>query len=374
MKSYPLKNILPAALCVLFALMLMMPSIILAQTEQSQTDQRGAGPPPIEQALVREGDLAIKLVSALGAGNVSDDAEAESRLAEVGITPKNGWIADYPVTPEIAGELRDAVFAAADAGKLSMDRDRALRAFDDVLVGLEIPLTPYARGTADESAPPPAESYVKPTVVNNYYYSEGPPIVTYYPPPRTYMYLYAWVPYPFRTAGYLFPGFFILHDFHRTVVVDRRPFFITNHFRDSRIHRISRVYPGKKFKGNSFVSRDRDSRVFSPRSGRVWVNVRKFTQGNRTESLQQGRTFGPVFNRSASGINANTKRHVVRPRIVTPSMQKVKSFNRDTRRQFDRTRSFAPSSRDLRNSGRISGDSRPSSPSGRFSHRGGRGR
>jgi hypothetical protein len=61
------------------------------------------GPPPVGQALQREGNFAVKLVSALALGNTEDEVEAESRLAEAGIAPRNGWIADYPVTPDIIG-------------------------------------------------------------------------------------------------------------------------------------------------------------------------------------------------------------------------------------------------------------------------------
>ncbi len=54
-------------------------------------------------------------------------------------------------------------------------------------------------------------------MINNYYYNEGPPIVTYYPPPEDYAYLYDWVPFPVVWFGFGFPGFFICHNFTKTV-------------------------------------------------------------------------------------------------------------------------------------------------------------
>ena len=50
-------------------------------------------------------------------------------LASVGIAPKNGWIADYPITPDIAEELQNAISQAADSKRLSLSRNEALIAF-----------------------------------------------------------------------------------------------------------------------------------------------------------------------------------------------------------------------------------------------------
>jgi hypothetical protein len=84
--------------------------------------------PPIVQPLIREGDFAIKLAEVLKIGRAKSDAEAESMLALVGIAPKNGWIADYPVTPGVIGELQNAVGGAADSGKLGMRKNEAIMA------------------------------------------------------------------------------------------------------------------------------------------------------------------------------------------------------------------------------------------------------
>ena len=96
--------------------------------------------PPVAQTLVREGDFAIKLAEALKIGKAGNEAEAESKLASVGITPKNGWIADYPVTPDIIGELEKAVGEAADAQKLALGKNEALRALRTAAVEQELPI------------------------------------------------------------------------------------------------------------------------------------------------------------------------------------------------------------------------------------------
>jgi len=88
-------------------LLLSIPAISHAQ----------ASPPPVAPSLAREGDLAVMLAAALGVGNTDDEVEAETRLGGVGVTPRNGWIADYPVTPDILGELQRSVGEAADSRK-----------------------------------------------------------------------------------------------------------------------------------------------------------------------------------------------------------------------------------------------------------------
>jgi hypothetical protein len=54
------------------------------------------------------------------------EAETESMLASVGIAPRNGWIVDYPLTPDIIGELRSATGSAGDSGKTAMKKEEAL--------------------------------------------------------------------------------------------------------------------------------------------------------------------------------------------------------------------------------------------------------
>jgi hypothetical protein len=106
----------------------LLPSMVNAQSNQMTT-----GAPPVAQPLVPEGDFALKLVPTLKLGTPNSEAQAEDMLTSVGITPKNGWIAEYPVTPIIIGELQDAIVAASDANKLPMGKDEALNAFQNLI-------------------------------------------------------------------------------------------------------------------------------------------------------------------------------------------------------------------------------------------------
>ena len=47
----------------------------------------------------------MQLAEALKLGPVADEAKAEELLSGLGIEPKNGWIAEYPVTPEVLGDI-----------------------------------------------------------------------------------------------------------------------------------------------------------------------------------------------------------------------------------------------------------------------------
>ncbi|KAF0220056.1 MAG: hypothetical protein FD174_1501 [Geobacteraceae bacterium] len=229
-------------------LLLVMPAIVHAQAEQTKQ-----GPPPVATQLVREGDFAVKLAAALGLGTTEDEIEAETKLGEVGIAPRNGWIADYPVTPDVIGELQKSVGDAADAKKIAMSKEEALKLFENVSAEFSVAVKPHTVVKTYETLPEDAEKYPSPTVINNYYSTEGPPVVTYYAPPPDYYYLYSWVPYPFWWYGFWFPGFFILSDFHRPVFVSHRTVFISNHFNDVRVHRVFRVDPVRRFRGRTFA-------------------------------------------------------------------------------------------------------------------------
>ena len=232
---------------VLSFLIITMPVLIHAEAEQTQ-----AGPPPVATPLVSEGVFAVKLVFALGLSPTDDEIEAESRLAEIGILPRNGWIADYPVTPDIVGELQKAVIDAAGSGKLSMSTEEAQKRFNETLAEFGLSITPYVARGIEEASPSGSADYPTPATINNYYYDEGPPVVTCYAPPPSFYYMYAWVPHPFWWSGFWFPGFFILHDFHKTVVVNRRVVFVSNHFRDIGTNRVFRVDPVARFNGRTF--------------------------------------------------------------------------------------------------------------------------
>ena len=233
------------------SLPLMVPAVGYGDANQVIN---GAQIPPIGQQLVREGDFAVKLVAVLGVSTTGDEAVAESRLADVGITPLNGWIADYPLTPDIIGELYKSVRDAADSGKISLTVNVALERLNGVMtqLGLDVAATTPGNNGNDANA---QENEPSADVVNNYYYNEGPPVVTYYSPPPDYYYLYTWVPYPFWWSDFWYPGYYILNDFQREVVVGTRNEYITNHFRDLRGRWYGRIDPVGRFRGRNWLVR-----------------------------------------------------------------------------------------------------------------------
>jgi len=248
----------------LFIVIITAGLLTLPLSVYAQTDQMPSGAPPVAQTLIREGDFAVKLVGALKIGTAKNEVEAETMLGSSGIAPKNGWIADYPVTPDIIGELQSAVTAAADAQKLPMGKDEALNAFQNLIAEFGLAVSPSSIGKYAENQPQPNS-----TVINNYYYDEGPPVVTYYPPPWDYYYLYAWVPYPFWNSGFFFPGFFVLHDFHRVVVVGHRRCVVTNHFLDHKTNRVFAIDPARRRTGETFRTGDvSHNRGFNSNEGR----------------------------------------------------------------------------------------------------------
>ncbi len=255
-----MKNLL-TVLAVLTALVFIF-ALAGAQTYQASTS------PPLSQPLVREGDFAIQLADSLKLGAAANEAEAESALSAAGIAPRNGWIADYPVTPDIVGELQAAVSDAAEAGRLAMAKDEALDAFQGVIIqyNLDVEMDASGRDAGDTSG----VEYPDSTVITDYYSSEGPPVVTYYAPPPDYAYLYTWIPYPFWWWNYWFPGFFVLADFnvhghghdrehdHGHGDHDRgRGGIVTNHFRDPQTGRMSRIDPANRFRGGTFPDKGR---------------------------------------------------------------------------------------------------------------------
>jgi hypothetical protein len=243
---------LKLSLLVVLMFLLSMPAMIQAQP---------AGPPSVGAPLVREGEFAVQLSSTLGLGKTEDEAEAESWLGAAGIAPRNGWIADYPVTPDILGELQASVGYAADAKRISVGRDEARKQLATVCTQFGLPVTPYTGTTTYLAQTPSCDNYPNPVIIKKYYSSEGPPVVTYYCPPPDYYYLYAWVPYPFWWSGFWFPGFYILHDFHRHTFMHGRVFFVSNHFNDVRVHRVFRVDPVTRFSGKTFAG------IGAPRTG-----------------------------------------------------------------------------------------------------------
>jgi len=229
--------------------------LVLPISQELCAQETASQAPPIEQTLIREGDFAVKLVERLRIGTPQNEAEAETMLSSTGISPKNGWISDYPVTPDIIGELQNAVGDAADAGRLSMGRDEALKTLQDLAA--EVGLSVVADRRADYPSEEPARtySYYSEPTVTNYYNTYGPPIVTYYPPPWAYLYLYAWVPYPFWWTRVYFPGFYVLTNFYRCVYAHPRPVYISNYWRDPKTRRVFVIDPSRRHTGEFMRSR-----------------------------------------------------------------------------------------------------------------------
>jgi hypothetical protein len=302
MKKLTFRNV---GICIVGLLLALLPVMAMAQTEQAKPT-----PPPVSQPLVSEGVLAVKLVSALGVGSTDDEVEAETNLGDLDILPRNGWIADYPVTPDIVAEVRHAVAEAADAKKVALARDEALKRYDEAVAGLGLVVRAYSGETA-VGKPIECTNYPNPAMVTTTYTSEGPPVVTYYCPPPDYYYLYAWVPYPFWWFDFWFPGFFILHDFHRTVFINNRVVLFTNHFNDITRHRVFRIDPVTRFSGRTFagigVRNPRDFLATGvPRSSHVIFNGPRGTAGRNvgTPAMRGGSALSPVPRGGATSIPA----------------------------------------------------------------------
>ena len=235
-----------SAIAMALALLLMSSPAAYPQAKQTTTT-----PPPVASTLVREGDFATRLVSDLEIGMAENETEAETLLGSAGIAPINGWISDYPITPDILGELQDAVAGAADSNRLPMGKDEALEVLDNVSADLGLYVLADTSGEYAGTPAPISPQYTEPTVINNYYYNEGPPVVTYYPPPTDYLYLYAWVPYPFWYARFSFSGFFILHDFHKVSIIHKRAVVVTNKVFHRQHRQFYKIDPVKRRGGRS---------------------------------------------------------------------------------------------------------------------------
>lgn len=231
------------------AALVLMPLAGYPQSDQ----ETSAVAPPVGQPLVREGDFAMKLVKALDIGTAQNEADAESQLASVGIAPKNGWIADYPVTPDVLGDLQKAVAAASDAHSLTMGKEEALKSLQAVADDFGLPVVAAGSGSyTQNNGPPTTYNGDSPDVLNSYYSDYGPPVITYYAPPPDYYYLYAWVPYPFWFGGFFFTGYFCLHDFDRIIVVNHANRICTNHVFDPRTRTVAVIDPARRTVERSF--------------------------------------------------------------------------------------------------------------------------
>jgi hypothetical protein len=257
-----------------------------------------SGRPPVEQPLVREGDFAATLANALNLATSKDEAAAENALASISIAPRNGWISDYPMTPDIIAEVRESTARAASSGSLKMAEADATGIVDRVSQDMKLPIMvageqreqggsyeqygpaeqygyseqygagerygsseQYAYGESSSSSssseyavpqPPPPDQGLygeQPGYIDNYYGEYGPPIVSYYPPPWDYYWLYDWVPFPFWWGGFGFGGFFVLGDFDAY----HHGYHYSNHYRGSN-GSFSRVDPATRASGTTTSS------------------------------------------------------------------------------------------------------------------------
>jgi len=282
--------------------LLLIPVVAYSESEQTANQ-----PPPVEQPLVREGEFAMKLMEALQMGKAESETEAESSLASAGIAPKNGWISDYPVTPDIIGELEKSVVEAAEANRISLGSEEALNAFQVVVNKLALPVMAETREPYSTSEPPRGYSdSAESSAISTYYYSYGSPVVTYYPPPWNYYYLYSWVPYPFWYGGFFFGGYFILNDFNRVIIVKKKPVCVTNHVKDAHTKRVWKVDPVARRNGHN-----NPRTVDRPRPGGFHsTDARKGAEAILERSRQR---VTPVNNPTTRPERAGTERQAVRP-------------------------------------------------------------
>jgi hypothetical protein len=294
-----------------------MSGLAIAQSEQAAPEK-----PPIGQPLVREGDFAIKLADSLKVGTVTSETEAESLLGSAGIEPRNGWIADYPVTPDIMGELQTSISNAASAGKLSMGKDEALKAMQDVTSGFGLSIRAEASAQEGQVGTVSSGSYAPETpVINNYYYDEGPPVVTYYAPPPDYAYMYSYVPYPFWWWNYWYPGFYVLLDFHvggygyygyghgyGWYGYGHGPHgaFVSNHYRNMGTGATVRIDPANRTRGGTLPHSGSPS-ISRPAMRSGAQAILNSTQGRpRTGTSAGYRGYG---NRPATGTRSSVYEH-----------------------------------------------------------------
>jgi hypothetical protein len=189
------KLIAAGAIVFLFSI----PVISYAQPEQNVQKA-----PRVSQSPVSEGNFAVKLVEVLKLGTAKNEAEAENILASAGIAPKNGWIPDYPLTPDIIGEVRKGIGVALDSGKIAMAKDEVLLAVQ-VLIDNEwrMPAAPSEEQAREYGEYPPA-------VYGDYEGGHEPydyPEPYYYPYPYYYGGYYYPYPYPYFGGGFLIGGF-----------------------------------------------------------------------------------------------------------------------------------------------------------------------
>ena len=131
-KEYQMKRML----VIFLAASLVLAPFTASVNAKSSTSKR----PPVEQPLVSEGEFAVELATALNLTSSHDEAAAESSLASINIAPRNGWISDYPMTPDIIAEVRESTARSASSGSLNMSEADATRTVDSVSIAMNLPV------------------------------------------------------------------------------------------------------------------------------------------------------------------------------------------------------------------------------------------
>ncbi len=305
---------------------LFVASLLLFPVSVSAATDTSSKAPPVAQKIVREGDFAFSLATRLKLGNPKNEAEAEGLLVHAGIAPKNGWISDYPVTPEVMVQVQTSVKTSARAGRIRMKVADA----DKVVVGLGTELgIAVAAG-----APPKSETAYAPPEgdVDVYYEDEGPPVVTYYAPPPDYYYLYDWEPWPFWWAGFWFPGFFVLADFDFVVVVNSpgvvvvggnrvilsddvvvhrsSSLTVTNHVMDPKTKTTVKLAPSGRFvSGTTAWHGDAVNFAKAPRP----AGMTKLSRAEFTNRVKSGKGQAAILSRSTTRQGASSSLKGTRP-------------------------------------------------------------
>ena len=131
-KEYQMKRVL----VILVAAGLVLAPYIASVNAQSSTSNR----PPIGQPLVSEGEFAVELATALNLSLSHEEAAAEDALGSISIAPRNGWISDYPITPDIIAEVRESAARSASSGSLKMAEIEATGIVDSVSTAMNLPI------------------------------------------------------------------------------------------------------------------------------------------------------------------------------------------------------------------------------------------
>ena len=333
-------------LAIFVAAGLVLAPFTASVNAKSSTSQR----PPIEQPLVSEGEYAVELASALNLTSSHDEAAAESSLSSISIAPRNGWISDYPMTPDIIAEVRESAARSASSGSLSISEADATRTVDSVSIAMNLPVKAadekytYESSSSSSSeyqsssAPPPppeVSEYVEPSDVEEYYDEYGPPIVSYYPPPWAYGYLYDWVPWPFWWGGFGFGGFFMLGDFDGH--------YHHHHFSNHVTHAngtVGRVNAVTRATGTG--TRSSSTLAGASRSAQTLAGASRSTQGSRLSAPNAQAGARAIMDRMAASKAANTAGASTTSRNLASSgsSRNMGSTNGNTRNSVAATRNM----------------------------------